>query len=96
MRWKKRPPTVKRLDGEYPDGVRVPAKEMKASEARLERSTSLPKYDITIKPRATSDRAGGKVIGLFGLSSGYNRAACMPTSRLGTRENQAFSESGAG
>ena len=53
MRWKRRHPTVKRLDGEYPDGVRVPAREMKAIEARLERSTTLPKYDITIKPRAT-------------------------------------------
>jgi hypothetical protein len=53
MRWKGRHPTVKRLDGEYPDGVIVPAKEMKAIEERLERSTTLPKYDITIKPRAT-------------------------------------------
>jgi transposase len=53
MRWKGRHPTVKRLSGEYPDGIRVPAKEMKQIEARLERSTALPKYDITIKPRAT-------------------------------------------
>jgi hypothetical protein len=53
MTWKKRHPTVKRLHGEYPDGVRVPAKEMKGYEARLERSTSLPKYDITIKPKTT-------------------------------------------
>jgi transposase len=51
MRWKRSHPTVKRLDGEYADGVRVPAKEMKAIEARLERSTTLPKYDITIKPK---------------------------------------------
>ena len=51
MRWKRKHPTVKRLDGTYPDGVRVPAKEMKEIEARLERSTTLPKYDITIKPR---------------------------------------------
>jgi transposase len=53
MRWKGRHPTVKRLAGEYPDGVRVPAREMKAIEARLERSATLPKYDITIKPRMT-------------------------------------------
>ena len=46
-------PTVKRLAGEYPDGVRVPAREMKAIEARLERSATLPKYDITIKPKVT-------------------------------------------
>jgi hypothetical protein len=53
MRWKGRHPTVKRLHGEYPDGVRVPAKEMKLIEARLQRSATLPKYDITIKPRST-------------------------------------------
>ena len=51
MRWKGRHPTVKRLEGEYADGIRVPAQEMKAIEARLERSTTLPKYDITIKPK---------------------------------------------
>jgi hypothetical protein len=54
MRWKGKHPTVTRPAGEYPDGVRVPAKEMKAIEARLERLTTLPKYDITIKPRATA------------------------------------------
>ena len=53
MKWKGRHPTVKRLHGEYPDGVRVSAKEMKPIEARLQRSATLPKYDITIKPRAT-------------------------------------------
>jgi hypothetical protein len=53
MRWKGRHPAVKRLDGTYPDGVRVPAKEMKQIEARLHRSAALPKYDITIKPKAT-------------------------------------------
>ena len=51
MRWKGRHPTVKQLEGEYPDGVRVPPKEMKAIAARLERSATLPKYDITIKPK---------------------------------------------
>ena len=44
MTWKGRHPTVKRLDGAYPDGVRVPAKEMKQYEARLQRSATLPKY----------------------------------------------------
>jgi hypothetical protein len=44
---------VKRLHGAYPNGVRVTAKEMKPYEARLQRSATLPKYDITIKPRAT-------------------------------------------
>ena len=50
MTWKGRHPTVKRLHGADPDGVRVPAKEMKRYEARLERSATLPNHDITIKP----------------------------------------------
>jgi Rhodopirellula transposase DDE domain len=50
MTWKGRHPTVRILLGKYRDGVRVPAKEMKLLEARLQRSASLPKYDITIKP----------------------------------------------
>jgi Rhodopirellula transposase DDE domain len=53
MKWKGRHPTVKRLHGTYPDGVRVSAKEMKHYEARLQRSETLPKYDITIKPIAS-------------------------------------------
>jgi transposase len=53
MTWKGLHPTVKRLEGEYPDGVRVAAREMKEYEARLQRSATLPKYDITIKPRTT-------------------------------------------
>ena len=47
-------PSVKRLHGEYPEGVRVSAKEMKEYEARLERSATLPKYDITMMPRITT------------------------------------------
>jgi hypothetical protein len=53
MTWKGLHPTVKRLHGEYLDGVRVSAKEMKQYKARLQRSVTLPKYDITIKPRMT-------------------------------------------
>jgi len=53
MTWKGQHPTVKRLSGEYPEGVRVAAQGMREVEARLERSTTLPKYDITIKPRIT-------------------------------------------
>jgi hypothetical protein len=53
MKWNGQHPVVKRLHGAYPDGVRVPAKEMKPIEARLQRSAILPKYDITIKPKAT-------------------------------------------
>ena len=50
MTWRGRHPTVRRLDGVYPDGVRLTAKEMRPFEARLERSATLPKYDIVIKP----------------------------------------------
>jgi Rhodopirellula transposase DDE domain len=53
MTWKGLHPTVRRLHGEYADGVRVTAQEMKQYEARLQRSATLPKYDITIKPRTT-------------------------------------------
>ena len=51
MTWKGDHPTVRRLDGVYPDGVRLKAREMKVYEARLERSAALPKYDIAIKPK---------------------------------------------
>jgi Rhodopirellula transposase DDE domain len=53
MTWKRQHPRVKRLHGVYSDGIRVAAKEMKQYEARLQRSATLPKYDITIKPRTT-------------------------------------------
>ncbi len=42
---------VKRFHGLYLDGVRVPARELKPYEARLQRSATLPKDDITIKPK---------------------------------------------
>ena len=50
MTWKGHHPTVRRLEGVYPNGVRLTAKEMRPIEARLERSTTLPKYDIVIRP----------------------------------------------
>jgi len=56
MRWCGQHPTVKRLHGKYPDGVRLTKKEMKPYEARLERSKALPKYDIVIRP--TQARCG--------------------------------------
>ena len=56
MTWKGRHPTVTCLQGEYPDGVRVTAKEMKTYEARMQRSATLPKYDITIAPRKTESQ----------------------------------------
>jgi hypothetical protein len=51
MTWKGQHPKVKHLRGEYPNGVRVAAKEMKPYKTRLRRSTTLPNYDITIEPR---------------------------------------------
>jgi len=55
MRWKGQPPTVGVLGGEYADGVRLSKAQMKPIEARLERSTTLPKYDITIRPKTPRD-----------------------------------------
>lgn len=51
MTWRGKHPTVKRLAGEYPNGITVSNKEWKQYEARLERSPLLPKYDIVIKPK---------------------------------------------
>lgn len=51
MVWCGKRPTVKRLHGDYPDGVRLSRSQMKPYEKRLQRSKSLPKYDIIIKPR---------------------------------------------
>jgi len=51
MTWCGRPPTVKRLHGDYPDGVRLSRSQMKPYQRRLQRSAALPKYDVTIKPQ---------------------------------------------
>ena len=54
MTWHGRHPTVRWLAGAYPDGVCVPRGAAKrALEARLKRSATLPKYDITIEPQTT-------------------------------------------
>jgi DDE family transposase len=58
MTWQGRTPAVKRLHGEYPGGVRLTRSRMKPYEKRLERSESLPKYDITIKPREIVRQVG--------------------------------------
>jgi transposase len=50
MMWKGLHPTVGHLDGTYPEGVRLNKQQMRPIEARLERSKTLPKYDITIRP----------------------------------------------
>ena len=56
MTWRGSPPTVERLEGEYPDGVKLTKAQMRPIEARLERSKTLPKYDITIRPQEPDRR----------------------------------------
>jgi transposase len=56
MTWRGAHPEVSRLEGEYPEGVKLTRKEMRPVEARLERSATLPKYDITIRPKPPTDR----------------------------------------
>ena len=56
MTWKGEHPTVCCLDGDYADGVIVPKAEMRTYAARLQRSSTLPKYDITIKPQPAESR----------------------------------------
>jgi hypothetical protein len=51
MTWLGKHPVVTILEGDYPGGVRLSKKEMRPYEARLERSKTLPRYDITIKPK---------------------------------------------
>ena len=51
MTWKGKHPEIAQLPGEYALGVKLSRKEMEPWEARLERSPTLPKYDITIKPQ---------------------------------------------
>jgi len=50
MTWKGQHPTVMKLDGDYAIGVIVPKKEMMELNKRLERSETLAKYDILIRP----------------------------------------------
>ena len=56
MTWKGQHPSVRCIDGVYPDGVRLTAKEMRPYEARLQRSTVLPGNDIVIKPMVADDQ----------------------------------------
>lgn len=50
MTWNGQHPTVKRLHGDYPAGVKVSRQEWKTLQARLQRDPTLPKYHILIKP----------------------------------------------
>jgi hypothetical protein len=56
MTWRGQTPVVKRLHGDYPDGVRLSRSQMKPYERRLQRSETLRKYDITIKPLQAAGR----------------------------------------
>lgn len=56
MTWQGKAPAVDQLTGEYPKGVRLTKAEMRPIEARLERSKTLPKYDITIRPERPKGR----------------------------------------
>ena len=52
MRWEGQHPTVHHEEATYRDGVRLTKAEMQPIEARLERSATLPKYDIVIHPQS--------------------------------------------
>jgi transposase len=56
MTWKGMHPRVERLLGAYATKVSVPTEEMETYNARLERSATLPKYDITIRPKRPRGR----------------------------------------
>ena len=56
MTWRKRHPVVERLEKTYAAKVSVSKAEMKTVNARLERSATLPKYDITIMPKKPRGR----------------------------------------
>ena len=56
MTWRGEHPTVQKIDHPYNDDAPVNYAEMKQINARLERSQTLSKYDITIKPRRPRGR----------------------------------------
>lgn len=56
MTWQGKTPTVDTLVGGYPGGVKLSRAEMRPVEARLARSKTLPKYDITIRPKTPNGR----------------------------------------
>ena len=51
MTWKEIPLITKTMVGDYPNGVTLTHADMKKVEQRLDRSATLPKYDILIWPR---------------------------------------------
>src|SRR5262249_31687852 len=62
MSWRGLARPVKRLHGDYPDGVRLTRAQMKPYEKRLKRSPTLPKYDITIEPVQSARQVGSTPI----------------------------------
>ncbi len=54
MIWKRQHPTANRLEGDYPNGIIVSKAELTIYSARLHRSATLPKYDITIQPQQSN------------------------------------------
>lgn len=56
MTWKGHHPEVHQLEGHYPSRVTVKNAEMKELNARLVRSSTFPKYDITISPKQPRGR----------------------------------------
>jgi transposase len=56
MLWRGSHPAVERLTKTYAKKVGVSDQEMEGYNARLERSATLPKYDITIKPKRPRGR----------------------------------------
>jgi hypothetical protein len=56
MTWYGLHPMVQHLAGEYADGVKLSKQEMQVIEARLDRSATLGKYDIIIRPQQPRGR----------------------------------------
>ena len=56
MTWRGDHPEIHRLEGNYKNQQPVSRSEMKSINARLERSSTLPKYDILIKPKTPRGR----------------------------------------
>jgi transposase len=57
MIWKGQSPEVHHLEGTYRKGATVSDRDMGELKARLSRSATLPKYDMTIKPKQPRGRS---------------------------------------
>jgi transposase len=54
MTWKGNSPTVQALEGEFPYVATIADKDWKPYATRLERSATLPNYDVVIRPKAAN------------------------------------------